>query len=588
MKKFYIIFVSALATIGLQAQVVLQNHSVTPSLLFSNKDIPNLEVYNLFSSEDSIQLNGSSTPKKFTFGGSADGAGVWKRSNGEYGMLINNEDNFTVSRVYLDATFKPVRGEYVMRGDAGRYRLCSATLATVAEHGFSKFLTCGESSIESQTHGFDPETTTLYTSITDTTTTLLKGLGRWSAENAVPLHKDAYAGKTVILIGDDDSGNNGQLAAYISNTVGDLENGNLYVLRRTDLNQVETQMTLGTAYDVEFVQIANQKTLTGKQIETACNTTLKALAIGRVEDIDYRKGSAANAREVYFTATGQGSKNVAPTTKTKFGRVYRLKMDANDPLKGTLEVILDGDVETNNPTPLAAKFMNPDNICVTQDYVYVQEDPNAYGDAREDHDARIYQYAIATGEMKTVMELNHRRGGIYTDSLKFNNSYNGTTGENVYSKSGTGRWEYGAMVDISEIINVPNTFVIALQPHSFLSAKFKNPDGSSVRTTESQGSMMVVVKNIPRVSGTNSISDAEAEQAGFNVYPNPAIDQLTVELPTGASEAEVKIVNGAGMLVASKTISSDERINISQLKAGFYLVSVSANGKIYTKKVNKY
>jgi hypothetical protein len=44
------------------------------------------------------------------------------------------------------------------------------------------------------------------------------------------------------------------------------------------------------------------------------------------------------------------------------------------------------------------KFQNPDNICVTKNYVYVQEDANGYGD--ETHDAYIYQYNMATKQLK--------------------------------------------------------------------------------------------------------------------------------------------------------------------------------------------
>jgi hypothetical protein len=137
-------------------------------------------------------------------------------------------------------------------------------LVTPAEHGFGPvFLTSGESGQESRTHALNVDANVSQANISRE----VAGLGRWSAENAVPLPKTAYPGKTVIVIGDDDSDvNGGQLAMYLSNTVGDLDNGSLYMLKRADNNQREMDMKAGSAYDVEFVKIDNHKTLTGAQI----------------------------------------------------------------------------------------------------------------------------------------------------------------------------------------------------------------------------------------------------------------------------------------------------------------------------------
>jgi hypothetical protein len=85
-------------------------------------------------------------------------------------------------------------------------------------------------------------------------------------ENAVPLSKAAYPGKTVILIGEDQSYNTnhlsaGQVSMYLSNTVGDLNNGKFFVLKRKDGNQVETDIVSGISYDIEFTEIPDAKTL---------------------------------------------------------------------------------------------------------------------------------------------------------------------------------------------------------------------------------------------------------------------------------------------------------------------------------------
>jgi hypothetical protein len=217
-------------------------------------------------------------------------------------MMVNNEDNWSVSRITLDKNFKPVKGEYALNSDGGQARLCSGTMVTPAVHGFGPlYLSAGESNVEAQTHSLNPLLTGLQTN------TQTQGFGHWSAENAVPLPKEAYAGKTVVLIGEDaDDASGGQLVLYVSNTVGDLNNGTQYMLKRTDNNQTETSMVAGNTYDVEFVKVENHKTITGVQTQALVDP-LKAIKFGRVEDIDYRKGSAVNGREIYFNVTGQAA-----------------------------------------------------------------------------------------------------------------------------------------------------------------------------------------------------------------------------------------------------------------------------------------
>jgi len=408
----------------------------------------------------------------YTFGGSADGSAL-RKVNGGYALIVNHEDNYAVSRVLLDETFKPISGEYILNSDGGKWRLCSATLATPEEHGFGPtYLTCGESNPESRTHALNPFSDESMAS----TSRELDGLGRWNAENAVPLPKTAYSGKTAIIIGDDDSGTDGgQVALYLSSTVGDLANGLAYVLRRTDLETRETQMAVGTTYPVEFVQIADHKNLTGAQIN-AESTALSSIAFGRVEDIDYRKDGVG--REVYFNVTGQGNN----ADRTKYGRVYKLVLDAANPLIGTLEVVLDGD----NDAGIANEFQNVDNIMVTQNFAYIQEDSNGYGEGGETHDAYIYQYDLTAKTIKKVFELNHFRNDP-TYSAIF-----------LSAASANGSWEYGALVDISDIIGVDNTFMLSIQPHSWRTSAFAGVDGGALRATENQGSEIVIIKGLAK------------------------------------------------------------------------------------------
>ncbi|HEY1192558.1 hypothetical protein, partial [Flavobacterium sp.] len=350
-KSLTLLGIAGLSAIGCQnddnkgsnkvnSNIDFTSHSKVPAFVYAMTGFENLKISTLIASTDVLPES-----PKFIYGAQPDGAGLMKDPNGDgYIMITNHEILQSVSRVYLDKTFKPVKGEYIVDAVGGLTRLCSATLATPEIHGFGPiFLTAGESGQESMVHGINPLGSATDKARKDR---VLPALGKASMENAVPLPKEAYPGKTVILIGEDQSYatshvSAGQVIMYVS-TVGDLSNGKLYALKRTDGNQVETDIKLNSSYPVEFVEIPNAKNLTGAVINTTVND-LKAIRFSRVEDLDYRKGSATNNREVYFTATGQATNNAPVDGYTMWGRVYKLKLDASNPLKGTLELAVEGD-----------------------------------------------------------------------------------------------------------------------------------------------------------------------------------------------------------------------------------------------------
>lgn len=449
----------------------LVNRSVNPSLLKSMPGFEDLKITTLISSDDKLQNS-----PNFIYGAQPDGGAFVKNPNGEgYVMINNHEILFSVSRVYLDKDLKPVKGEYIVDAEGGQWRLCSATLATPEEHGFGPlFLTAGESNSESMTHAIDP----FGAADKKNKTRTVAAFGKWNAENAVPLPKDAFAGKTVIVIGEDDT--NGQLVLYVSDAVGDLNNGKLYALRRTNQESVETDMKKGNSYDVEFVPFDNVKSSTGTELQ-AQTVDKKMIQFARVEDIDYRKGGNGVGREIYFTATGvsQADKVTPVAGKNMWGRVYRLNFDPANPLKGKLEIIMDGEDKPGS------FIVNPDNICVTNNYVYVQEDGDSfYRD--NDHDGTIWQYNIATKESKAMLRMNHRR-----EDPTFNAKYN-SVGNNSLST-----WEYGAMIDISDVVGIPETFMVNLHPHTWQDEKYKGADGSGISTNK-EGGQTVIVRGVKK------------------------------------------------------------------------------------------
>lgn len=457
-------------------EIAIKDYSVNPSLVKTLTGFDGVKITTLISSDD--RLEGS---PEFVYGAQPDGAGLMKDPNSDgFLMITNHEILQAVSRVYLDKNLKPKKGEYIVNGAGGMWRLCSATLATPQEHGFGPvFLTAGESGVESMIHAIDPLGSIGDRSRNDRT---LPALGKCSAENAVPLPKNAYPSKTVIFIGEDESNpanSMGQVNLYLGQTPGDLNNGELYMLRRSDLNVTETDMEVGKSYDIEFVKYKDVKSSTGAQL-VAQTIEQKAIQFARVEDLDYGKGSAANNRNLYFTSTGVSPDKTNPAPGlTMWGRVYKLEMDASNPLKGKITALIDGNENPGN------SIVNPDNICVTENYVYIQEDGDSFYNANN-HDGRIWQYDLRTKALKPMLEMNHRR-----EDATFNAKYN-TANSNKLSS-----WEYGAMVDISDLTGKPGTFIVNIHPHTWQHNKFLNADGSGLSSNK-EGGQTVILTNVPR------------------------------------------------------------------------------------------
>ncbi len=448
--------------------VKLQSHSETPVFLTKKSGFENLDIYALLSSED--QLVDS---PNFVYGSMADGAGLLKNSDGTFTLINNIEADCSIARITLDKKFKTVKGEYILNAAAtANTAMCSGSLITPEEHGFGPlYFSGGEWGGSSKgVFAVDP-----YKNADDAElATMLPALGQWDTENAVPLGKDAYSDKTVVIIGDDKSDNTtpkGQLAMYVGNR-GDLAGGNLYGLKVTSAGiNFEMDMAEGTSYNVEFVEYTER---TYNELETE-SAALGIMGFSRVEDIDYRKGSAFNNREFYFAVTGRKSSGLVGKGST-YGRIYKVVLNANNPLLGTITCVLDGD----NLTGVAKQFHSPDNVCVTENYVYIQEDPNGYPDTADKmHNAQLYQYNIQTGALKVVLEC---------DQTSAQAAGYGTT---------SSTWELTGMIDISDRVGVEGTFLLITQNHGWENANFTdvnaNPNSSS-----NEGSVMYIVKGLER------------------------------------------------------------------------------------------
>lgn len=91
-----------------------------------------------------------------------------------------------------------------------------------------------------------------------------------------------------------------------------------------------------------------------------------------------------------------------------------------------------------------------------------------------------------------------------------------------------------------------------------------------------------------RTSGFSVLSAPKFEQLDFEMYPNPAVNSVKIQLPSGASKAKVEVFNYSGQLIKKEEITArNNSVNIQNLAQGLYVLKVNANGKLGVKKLVK-
>ncbi|MBU2951539.1 PhoX family protein [Tamlana agarivorans] len=457
------------------AELIPLEASKTPNLFKVDPAFSSIAVTTLLSSEDVLE----SSPD-FVYGSLADGAGLLAEDDGTFTLINNIEGDYSIARIKLNEDLKPMHGEYILNAFATAYTAqCSGSMITPKEHGFGPLYLSGGEWGGSSKGVF---ATNPYKSVDNADTAImLPKLGQWSTENAVVIGKDAYDDATVAFIGDDHSDNtvpSGQLGMYVGSR-GNFDDGKLYGLKVTTAGiDFEMDMTEGVEYDAEFVE------LTETQIDLL-DAEAKAkgvMGFSRLEDIDWRRGSAENQREIYFCVTGRDRADLVGKGSL-LGRIYKVVLNDKDP-EGPAKItcVLDGDIVGGK----ADGFHSPDNILVTENYAYIQEDPNGYAYLNSNITgyAKMYQYDLNTGAFKTVLECDQDKAA----GLGY-----GTTSK---------MWEITGMIDVTEEVNNgENTFIIITQNHGWVPAdgsSFTDPKANSSDSANKEGSTLFKITGLDR------------------------------------------------------------------------------------------
>ena len=81
------------------------------------------------------------------------------------------------------------------------------------------------------------------------------------------------------------------------------------------------------------------------------------------------------------------------------------------------------------------------------------------------------------------------------------------------------------------------------------------------------------------VTATSSVEDRN--KLNFSVYPNPASDRVTIQLPTTSVKSELVIYDYTGRKVKSNlSIENNTSIDVSNLSSGIYIFRVISSDKV--------
>jgi hypothetical protein len=359
----------------------------------------------------------------YQMSGTPDGLGAYASGN-TVELFMNHElnDEFDysgsrVSHLTLDDSGRVLSASYAVDGSQGYQWFCSSTLEVLG--GVPWYFT-GEESSSSPRHG--------------TSIALNASTGRWvetprfghlSHENVVPVKglSKAYLG-----ISEDGFGEPSQLYAYTADrfTAAIRGHGSLRVFvpdeEVPDGNPSANDIQKGERLAGHFVRLANRDNFDEVTLERAAQRA-GAMDFSRIED---QVDDPDRPGTIYFAETGVAHQ------ETTHGRIYKVRVDPQDPTRARLSVVLDAAAGDD--------IFSPDNLGISDRALVIQEDRNW---ARSGFN-RVLVYDLASGSLSAVARADPPQEIIDTE--------------------GPGNWETSGVIDASAYFG-PGWWLLDVQSH---------------------------------------------------------------------------------------------------------------------------
>ena len=74
----------------------------------------------------------------------------------------------------------------------------------------------------------------------------------------------------------------------------------------------------------------------------------------------------------------------------------------------------------------------------------------------------------------------------------------------------------------------------------------------------------------------------------LSIYPNPVVNELTINLPSNIKNADVRIVDVTGRTVSNNNVTiNNNKLDVSHLAQGVYIVEIKTEKGTTSKKLIK-
>lgn len=111
---------------------------------------------------------------------------------------------------------------------------------------------------------------------------------------------------------------------------------------------------------------------------------------------------------------------------------------------------------------------------------------------------------------------------------------------------------------------------------------------AAVNASSGQGAFNGQDQVVTTNTAFGSLSTKDARRLQFDMFPNPAIDNLTIQLPSDSEKATVQFYDYVGRLALTNAISLNQnKIDVSSLNSGVYILKVITDDKIGSQKFIK-
>jgi len=149
----------------------------------------------------------------------------------------------------------------------------------------------------------------------------------------------------------------------------------------------------------------------------------------------------------------------------------------------------------------------------------------------------------------------------------------------------TWNWYSGGSHNVKSNGDATESFESAFFTQGGTYSKTFNSVGSNVYVcTPHAGNMFGTIT----VVAEGALSISEARSLKFEMYPNPASDKVSIQLPSGAENATVEFYDSLGRLALSKKVTRiSNKMDVNALSKGIYILKVFTADQIGSQKFIK-